>query len=515
DALGVKLGHRRKLQREISNSRGLTHQQISKPTSRLDNLRNGETENASCFERNEEKSAATNKGKRKYRRHPKTLLGETRRLSISGRRKRSRSTSFGLRYLFEQNSRRSKETISKLVLYGNRKVGGENWQILSPSEKEPFETQAAAFKSQYNVQLAKYKQTDNYKEYTQYVTEFKAKNNANQNQDGKRPKLEKEYSQASSESPTLSVASQYDSSAAYPSKLPIGLHKGRSEGSNERASPTGPASDILQPVGHTGIQRLSLFNRSSTEPDDSLTSINRTNSPANTQALNLSNDTQTSNQISSNPSIPSISSLDHERNIYRGRGSPYNPETAFYRSNSYMTHRPSLPVEETSGSTLSTEKSVASNSSSAFQPATPDDDVRRLRSLPLPSNLPYKGPSDVHYGGVQLPQPIQPSIMDPQPPSPYFGYLSSQNSSDLRESSSSSERLLFENRALKLMSVTGVSLPHEQHDLRTRSHERGPLTSRGKEWSSRQAQDTTNPGNQSISPLSVLADVAKDAYELP
>ncbi len=61
---------------------------------------------------------------------------------------------------------------------------GENWQILTRSEKEPFETQAATLKAQFNVQLAKYKETDSYKEYQQYAIEFKAKTNANQNSGG-------------------------------------------------------------------------------------------------------------------------------------------------------------------------------------------------------------------------------------------------------------------------------------------------------------------------------------------
>ncbi len=214
--------------------------------------------------------------------------------------------------------------------------------------------------------------------------------------------------------------------------------------SNEQASPTGTASDMMQPGGHAGIQSLSLFPETSTGSDDSLPSINRTNTPANCNALRPINDMQTSNRASSTQNIPRISNLDQERNVSRGRGSPHNRETTVYRSNNNLQHRPSLPVEETSGSTLSSDPSVVSTNSSAFQPVTPLDDIRKLRSLPLPMNVQYKAPSDLPYGQGQLPQPIQPSIVDPQPLSPYFGYPPSHIPSELRESSSPSTGRVFQ-----------------------------------------------------------------------
>lgn len=56
---------------------------------------------------------------------------------------------------------------------------GESWQILSPGDKEPYESQASAAKEKYHAELAKYKKTDHYKEYTEYLVEFKIKNNSN------------------------------------------------------------------------------------------------------------------------------------------------------------------------------------------------------------------------------------------------------------------------------------------------------------------------------------------------
>ena len=55
------------------------------------------------------------------------------------------------------------------------KLVGENWQNLSQTEKEPFESQAQAAKEAYNVDLANYKKTPEYKKYSGYLQDFKAK----------------------------------------------------------------------------------------------------------------------------------------------------------------------------------------------------------------------------------------------------------------------------------------------------------------------------------------------------
>lgn len=56
------------------------------------------------------------------------------------------------------------------------KCVGERWQALSPEEKEPYESHATAAKEKYNNEMVKYKTTENYKEYLQYLAEFKLKN---------------------------------------------------------------------------------------------------------------------------------------------------------------------------------------------------------------------------------------------------------------------------------------------------------------------------------------------------
>lgn len=56
---------------------------------------------------------------------------------------------------------------------------GESWQVLVAEEKEPYESQASAAKEKYHAEMAKYKKTNLYKEYTQYLANFKAKNATN------------------------------------------------------------------------------------------------------------------------------------------------------------------------------------------------------------------------------------------------------------------------------------------------------------------------------------------------
>lgn len=55
------------------------------------------------------------------------------------------------------------------------KLVGENWQNLAAHEREPYEQQAFAAKEKYNAELVEYKKTEQYKEYSQYLLDFKAR----------------------------------------------------------------------------------------------------------------------------------------------------------------------------------------------------------------------------------------------------------------------------------------------------------------------------------------------------
>lgn len=167
DALGVKLGHRRKLQRKIANSRGLSPDRaLASPT------RNTPTEDRPVDEqktgtvkaeggKDAGSSSSTQGAKRKYRRHPKPDENAPDRPPSA--------------YVIFSNKMREELRGRNLSFTEIAKLVGENWQSLLPTEKEPYEQQAFTAKERYNAELSEYKKTSEYTEYTQYLLEFKAR----------------------------------------------------------------------------------------------------------------------------------------------------------------------------------------------------------------------------------------------------------------------------------------------------------------------------------------------------
>ena len=56
---------------------------------------------------------------------------------------------------------------------------GERWQDIPAEEKEPYESEASAAKEKYHAEMADYKTTRSYRDYQQYLAEFKAKHASN------------------------------------------------------------------------------------------------------------------------------------------------------------------------------------------------------------------------------------------------------------------------------------------------------------------------------------------------
>lgn len=56
---------------------------------------------------------------------------------------------------------------------------GERWQELPAEEKEPYESEASSAKERFHAEMAEYKTTKAFREYQQYLLEFKAKNASN------------------------------------------------------------------------------------------------------------------------------------------------------------------------------------------------------------------------------------------------------------------------------------------------------------------------------------------------
>lgn len=60
------------------------------------------------------------------------------------------------------------------------KLVGQNWQALSTEQREAYELEASTAKQIYNEELSEYKKTDSYREYKQYLADFKAKQDSKQ-----------------------------------------------------------------------------------------------------------------------------------------------------------------------------------------------------------------------------------------------------------------------------------------------------------------------------------------------
>ncbi|KAF6813928.1 HMG box protein [Colletotrichum sojae] len=177
DALGVKLGHRRKLQRRIANSRGHA------PEASLVSPTRASVEEPKPEAQRPEQPRPENKDgpvvtKRKYRRHPKPDENAPERPPSA--------------YVLFSNKMRDELKGRNLTFTEIAKLVGEHWQNLTPAEKEPYESSALKAKEKYNHDLSEYKKTPEYRKYMVYLADFKQRQaNASQaKESSKRQKLE-------------------------------------------------------------------------------------------------------------------------------------------------------------------------------------------------------------------------------------------------------------------------------------------------------------------------------------
>ncbi|EGY18635.1 uncharacterized protein VDAG_09161 [Verticillium dahliae VdLs.17] len=160
DVLGVKLGHRRKLQRRIANSRGLAPEASLVSPVRASS-EDTKPENPNPEPARQETKDTTVVTKRKYRRHPKADDNAPGRPPSA--------------YVLFSNKMRDDLKGRNLTFTKIAKLVGEKWQSLSHIEKEPVETQALNAKEKYNQDLAEYKKTNEFKKYLHYLHDFKQK----------------------------------------------------------------------------------------------------------------------------------------------------------------------------------------------------------------------------------------------------------------------------------------------------------------------------------------------------
>ena len=213
--------------------------------------------------------------KRKYRRHPKADENAPERPPSA--------------YVIFSNKIREEVKGQNLSFTDIAKLVGERWQELTPAAKEPFEAQAAQVKEKYTSELAQYKKTDAFREYSQYLANFKVKHSGS-SADGKRAKLEKEYSQGNMSlrnvemtdptvtTPILGRTGSFSSASSLPSQSvthgilsgspgPTFFSTGISAGP-KYSFPRGGAASPSNPVLSTENRYIALQSRQSSTSDD-------------------------------------------------------------------------------------------------------------------------------------------------------------------------------------------------------------------------------------------------------
>ncbi|KAF2134041.1 hypothetical protein P153DRAFT_103703 [Dothidotthia symphoricarpi CBS 119687] len=166
--LNIKLGHRRKLQRGIAESRGQSAHRplpttLNRVTSAEGSYRSDDDSAENVVKRAESSTVGTTgtSTKRKYRRHPKPDEHAPERPPSA--------------YVIFSNQVRESLKGQDLSFTEIAKVVGEKWQILPVEERESCERQANSAKEKYYAGLAEYKKTSQFAIYQQYLEDFKAK----------------------------------------------------------------------------------------------------------------------------------------------------------------------------------------------------------------------------------------------------------------------------------------------------------------------------------------------------
>lgn len=183
-----RLNFLQKLQRAIAEWRGWgPEKSLGSPTQEGNAADGQSTERFSqeSGSHKEQPASAATEQKRKYRRHPKPDPNAPEKPPSA--------------YVLFSNTVREEVRSENLSFTEIARLVGERWQKLNPVQKETFESHASTLKETYNSELVEYKKTDVYKEYSQYLVDFRAKHA--KLDDSKRPKLESNQSSASIPSP--------------------------------------------------------------------------------------------------------------------------------------------------------------------------------------------------------------------------------------------------------------------------------------------------------------------------
>ncbi|KAI9826512.1 MAG: hypothetical protein M1826_006613 [Phylliscum demangeonii] len=234
DALNVKRGHRRKLQREIARARGIPIvrplQSPSPPLSRRParaELIREPLQPLIVPGADEGPDPAPHPTKRKYRRHPKPDEQAPDKPPSA--------------YVIFSNHIREQLRGQNLSFAALAKTVGQNWQALSPEQRERFESDASAAKQVYTKELVEYKKTDSHRVYQVYLADFRAKQGLQPDGDCKRTKLE-----------SVVLASEHGAGSAlsattHPSGGDTGSESRGRAGSADYANVESPSSGPVSP----------------------------------------------------------------------------------------------------------------------------------------------------------------------------------------------------------------------------------------------------------------------------
>lgn len=415
DVLGVKLGHRRKLQRRIANSRGVAPEASLAPTGSEDpRLQDSQRNDAPRVEVRDSGTVVVLK--RKYRRHPKLDENAPERPPSA--------------YVIFSNKMREELKGRNLTFTEIAKLVGENWQSLSMAEKEPYESQAQAIKDKYHRDLAEYKKTPEFRKYNQYLQDFKAKHSlpSQEKDTAKRVKLEPGTSRGGNPAQSRMSRPGSGSGSQRGSEPPTNRQQQMDAGASAHGSPhstsgtpvsyhaSPEASSMQSPVTNT-LDRPSteLSPTFSTSTMDSMLPLRRN--------LNWADDQRQENSRN----LPSLSDVFENQ---RFMVSPHLPAElsgfGFPREHANSPGpgpAPGLVAGDVRPATLrkdqSSDGSTGSSSSSFGHPRTPVEGTLPIQLL-LSSNSsnPYESgqPQQSYFQGAPLPLEHKQQPFARQPP---------------------------------------------------------------------------------------------------
>ncbi|KAK1752451.1 hypothetical protein QBC47DRAFT_305200 [Echria macrotheca] len=417
DALGVKLGHRRKLQRRIANTRG-TGPVLSLGSAPQPSIEDVKAQEPRATEppRPDPRENPVVITKRKYRRHPKPDENAPERPPSA--------------YVLFSNKMREELKGRNLTFTEIAKLVGENWQSLSQDAKEPYESQAQAMKDKFHSDLAEYKKTPEYRKYILYLQEFKAKHTIpSQGELSKRVKLEAgSHTRASGATHGRTSRSGSGSEDRQPSEPPTGRKPRGDSRMSIKESPYSPtptqASHRASPEGSVRSPATASLDRQSAERSPTFsTSPREPPSLPPRQNSNWGEDQRQEHPGTQRHHLPSLSDIFESQRL-SGHGHGPNEMNGLGFRRDHMSNSPG-PVPGLIGSDgrpplfRKDESGSASSGSSYSFPRTPIEGSLPIHAL-LASNSshPFESNQQSYFQGVHIPTEHKSPVLLPNPNGP-------------------------------------------------------------------------------------------------